>query len=335
MRYVGLLSALVTPFFFFGIAEATSATLAIPLRLGNEHEDVRALQKFLNMDPDTRVAQEGVGAPGQETPYFGPRTLDAVKRFQEKYKNEILFPLGLPSPTGFVGAATLKKIREIQMDLGKRASESGSSVGADLPSAQTFQKPATRPIPLTANMQIHMGVHPNSINLEYSLAAIKTLAQKEGRSEAEVAALEDAVRAEVATTTDFRKEFFKAWNLGAAPQSPFSGIKDRVLNLFAFFGVASRAYAQGNTPFGGELYYAFPCNCSGNWLLTIEPLPPTHVGLLTYRQGTQKYESYNIPNTQYLLGFYSEGGSCRVVSGKSCATIPSEGSITPTVGSSP
>jgi hypothetical protein len=34
-------------------------------------------------------------------------------KFQEKYSAEILFPLGLKSPTGFVGLSTRNKINHI------------------------------------------------------------------------------------------------------------------------------------------------------------------------------------------------------------------------------
>jgi peptidoglycan hydrolase-like protein with peptidoglycan-binding domain len=78
-----------------------------PLGLGMEGEDVRALQRFLNADPVTRIAQSGPGAPGQETNYFGPATLAAVRRFQEQYRDEILMPSGLMSGNGFFGQQSI------------------------------------------------------------------------------------------------------------------------------------------------------------------------------------------------------------------------------------
>jgi len=44
---------------------------------------------------------------------FGPCTEQAVIDFQEKYYQEVLSPAGLSSGTGFVGEATLKKLRNI------------------------------------------------------------------------------------------------------------------------------------------------------------------------------------------------------------------------------
>lgn len=45
----------------------------------------RDVQILLNRDPDTQVAEEGAGSPGNETDFLGPRTEDALKRFQCKH----------------------------------------------------------------------------------------------------------------------------------------------------------------------------------------------------------------------------------------------------------
>ncbi len=83
------------------------------LYLGMRDSDVRELQKVLNKDPQTRVAQSGHGSSGNETDYFGPATKDAVKRFQEKYESEVLDPVGMDSPNGFVGSYTRMKLNSI------------------------------------------------------------------------------------------------------------------------------------------------------------------------------------------------------------------------------
>lgn len=67
--------------------------------------EVKMLQQFLNNN-GFYVATSGSGAPGSETEYFGPRTYAALIKFQEKYRNEILTPLGLMHGTGFFGEAT-------------------------------------------------------------------------------------------------------------------------------------------------------------------------------------------------------------------------------------
>jgi len=83
------------------------------LKLGQTANEVRYLQIFLNSRPQARLAETGVGSPGQETNYFGPLTQAAVIRFQEKYASEILHPLNLQQGTGYVGEMTKTKINQL------------------------------------------------------------------------------------------------------------------------------------------------------------------------------------------------------------------------------
>ena len=77
-----------------------------PLFLGMRNEEVRKLQEILAQDPE--IYPEGL-----VTGYFGLLTHTAVVRFQEKYADEILEPIGLPAGTGFVGERTLTKLNEL------------------------------------------------------------------------------------------------------------------------------------------------------------------------------------------------------------------------------
>lgn len=81
-------------------------TLSVNLSEGMTSIDVQHLQQVLNIDPSTQVAASGSGSPGEESEYFGALTFAAVERFQEKYAQNILFPVGLKTPTGYVGLAT-------------------------------------------------------------------------------------------------------------------------------------------------------------------------------------------------------------------------------------
>jgi len=76
---------------------------------GSTGADVLELQKFLNTDPDTRVAATGAGSVGQETSFYGPATAAAVSKFQVKYRADILTPSNLVNPTGYFGPSSRAK----------------------------------------------------------------------------------------------------------------------------------------------------------------------------------------------------------------------------------
>ena len=88
-------------------------TFTRTLSVGMSGEDVLMLQRVLNSDSATRVAQVGPGSPGNETQFFGPMTRDAVSRFQTRHRSEILAPLGLLNPTGMVGPSTRAKLNQL------------------------------------------------------------------------------------------------------------------------------------------------------------------------------------------------------------------------------
>jgi uncharacterized protein (TIGR02145 family) len=83
------------------------------LSQGAVGNDVRYLQIVFNKDTATEVSSSGPGSPGSETNYFGPATLNAAKRFQQKYSDEVLKPVGLTAPTGFIGGMTRAKLNAI------------------------------------------------------------------------------------------------------------------------------------------------------------------------------------------------------------------------------
>jgi peptidoglycan hydrolase-like protein with peptidoglycan-binding domain len=83
------------------------------LQYRQSNSDIKRLQIFLNSDPETKLADSGVGSPGHETNYFGTLTYKAVIKFQEKYAKDVLEPWGFAKGTGYVGKTTLAKINEL------------------------------------------------------------------------------------------------------------------------------------------------------------------------------------------------------------------------------
>jgi ABC-type transport system substrate-binding protein len=76
------------------------------LQMGSNNAEVKKLQECLAQDKD-------IYPSGTISGKFGQETKDAVIRFQEKYKDEILTPNGLTAGTGKVAGATIKKLNEI------------------------------------------------------------------------------------------------------------------------------------------------------------------------------------------------------------------------------
>lgn len=337
-------------------AQTTSAVLRAPatlLRLGDDSSEVLALQKILNASPTTMVASSGYGAPGNETTFFGTKTFDAVKRFQTLYASEILYPQNLSTATGFVGPATLRKLQHIVAHITPAAVAASPTPPATTPVTPAVTTPAVSPapqlalpigtpapIPLTPTMQIPAGTNPNSINLEYALATIEALGKKQGISAEQLEATKAAIKNEALTSkTDFRKEFFNSKSLIATsttslniPPGYEGNLAVRILSRLGLLKVASAATA---IPFGGAVFFVFPCTCSpGNWALIIEPLPPTYPTLLSYTTGTQLYASYNLPFSLELLGLELPIlSTCFTVGYPMCWLVPTQGHITPVVGS--
>lgn len=76
------------------------------LKVGSQGKEVEELQRCLAKDPEIYPEPEITG-------YFGQKTKEAVIRFQEKYRQEILEPIGLKKGTGEVKEKTREKLNQI------------------------------------------------------------------------------------------------------------------------------------------------------------------------------------------------------------------------------
>jgi hypothetical protein len=112
-----LFSILLFGIFPFNVSGAQSSPEMFleNLRLGSVSRDVVRLQKFLNTH-GFQVATSGPGSIGFETVSYGTLTKNAVSRFQEKYKDQILKPQGLVQPTGRFFKATRDVANQIIKD---------------------------------------------------------------------------------------------------------------------------------------------------------------------------------------------------------------------------
>jgi hypothetical protein len=314
--------------FCYASPASASALFTTNLFLGSRGAQVILLQQILNRDPDTRIASTGPGSPGKETIYFGSLTKSAVIRFQEKYAETILYQNGLTKGTGIVGISTRAKLAL----LGDVSAP--MAVTYSTPSIATASLPP--PIPPTSTTTSQ---NPNLKNLDKFLSALDTVAAKQNVSSTNLAAIKEQIMKDVATTTDLRTTFLKMVpdksSLSIRNDSYVGKMLATIKQVFQKVFLPEHAYAATGVPFGGALLYPFYCTQSNTWLITITPLPPSYAAILTYIPGSQAFLSYNIPITNWLLGEYEPGaGVCIAGYCPYCVTIPSEGMITPMVGSS-
>ncbi|MBI2476072.1 MAG: hypothetical protein HYV67_02430 [Candidatus Taylorbacteria bacterium] len=307
---------------------AAAFTFNQNLRPGSAGAAVLELQRFLNQDSDTRVSEEGPGSPGNETSFFGRATWRAVVKFQEKYRSEILLPAGLYQGTGFVGPLTRKKITF----LSQTAEVVENSAVASPPASN---REASR----TGGGQVLATSSLDQVQFDQKafFQALDNVGAEQGYGRDQLTTIKDAAAKDIALQKP-EKRFVEEFQKSGVPIHGVQSYKggenfSAFLNTVLKFFIGEKAYAFG-TPFGGRVLFPFYCTCSGNWLVTITPTAPTYVVLLTYYMGTQMYMGYNLPFTLNVLGEYTSGSQCQIYIGYGCTSIPSEGQIGATTGSS-
>ncbi len=324
--------------FLFGatLNTAFAATFATTLRIGDTNPDVIALQKILNSSADTTVAVTGPGSPGHESYYFGSKTYGAVKRFQNKYRSEILLPVGLSKPTGAVGPATLKKLRSL-------------SPLQDVVSVPIPLPPPTPQPTIKTDTSTTTAASTQTSALEGYIGKIRELSKKQGMEPVTMALIEEKIRQEAATV-DMRKAFVEKEKKAHEQkiQAQTSSAMGRFLlktvaTIEDIFTIQKAQAVAVLVPFGGFVTYVNPiiCDCSGfvvtqMYVVLGGAAPPISNILLNYVNGSEAFLNYNLPEPGVAtLGFYVPAvQSCLTYIGTGCVIVPAVGQITPETGSS-
>ncbi|MFA5778009.1 MAG: peptidoglycan-binding domain-containing protein [Candidatus Paceibacterota bacterium] len=302
---------------FFGFSASAfspSCPITTTLRVGSTGEQVKCLQERIGTKVDGK---------------FGPMTKASVVFWQSGH--------GL-LPDGIVGPLTRTIINSITTVGDVYPAGCSSFYGYSVTTGKkcnTSSLTAPDPVEQTNN------TNPDLTNLDQFIGTVVLVAQEKGLNKNEVTIIADSLREEVASSRinyneEFKEMLVNEANASYVLQSSVT-IFDKVLaKALSFLGIVPRvAQAAVGEPFGGTLIFPFYCPVSGNWMITITPLPPTYVVLLSYTPGTQGFASYNIPYTKNLLGFYAGNGNCRYQVGPYTVTIPTQGTVGKMVGSSP
>ncbi|MEK7538700.1 MAG: peptidoglycan-binding domain-containing protein [Patescibacteria group bacterium] len=348
MKFRAMLLSILcaTPLFSFAVSLSKDLNNTIQqnresfsrnLREGMLGDDVREIQKILNRDAQTRLAEAGYGSLGNETDYFGPLMKAAIVRFQMKYANEVLAPVGMTQGSGYVGFYTRSKLNTFfSQAIGLENTRPTASFPVIAPNNRVV------PVLTLNSSTTTVPKNPNLENLDKFLSIIDANAVKQGLSPAAIEIIHKEITKSMATTTDMRAAFLKTIQ-GKSPtatqENSYAGkILAKIEKAFDKIFRPESAQAATGLPFGGALLGAgLVCNDATFWLIAVEPLPPSYPANLTYVPGTQGFASHNIPVTSWLLGEYVPGlGTCLlgVCPGPGCVPYQSNGLISTFVGSS-
>lgn len=317
---------------------AFAYTFATNLRMGDTNADVLALQQLLNKSLDTQVAVTGAGSIGQETTYFGAKTLDAVNRFQTKYRAEILTPSGLTAPTGFVGPATRAQLQKLSVMDTPAISE---------PTLTTTQPKTAAPALTTADVSKLTAVTlPDmSTRVELYIAEVKKGLKDQGESADTIAQVEAEIRKIALNADKYIEDFYKQeQEFYKKKQAEIGGpvmafFKNSLPSLSSFF-VGETAHAALGLPFGGYVATIMPvCTCvpavSQIFVFLANPNVAVTNMNLDYVLGTQAFNWHTLPLPGIAtLGLYEPTPTCFIGIPPKCVPLPSRGLITPIVGSS-
>ena len=329
---------------FTVFAASTDCTITAVLRVGSKGAEVQCLQESLNLSENFRLSVDGS---------FGPLTKIAVVTFQSGNKlspDGVVGPLTRAVLNGVVASGIYPVgctgITGYSTTTGAKCDGSSNISTVNPLTDNTSLVPPLATNDNNKNLEPPGGiivnnstVNPNLVNLDKFINTVAEVQRKKGANEQEIKKITDAI-SKIATTSgiDYNKKFQELLTNESKLSTNFkiqpslATIFDTILTRsLSFLGVIpSLAQAQAGMSFGGALL--FPFLCDENWMLTIQPLPPTYVVLLSYYSGTQGFAGYNMPFTSWLLGTYIPVGICTI---DEEVVISTEGTITPMTGSSP
>ena len=326
-----------TLLFYSNAVFSADCELVSLLKVGSKGSEVQCLQ-----------GKVGAAMDGS----FGPLTRAAVVAFQSSHG---LVPDGIVGPlsrsalnnitlSGSSGGVSAINPLEGCISTLEYSPKTGIKCDSLINPTPAGPSTSTTPPPGSTNSTTTntAKVSANLVNLDQFIAKVVEVNRKSGMSESDIERMVEVLKNEAINSNIDLNKTFKELLISESQLSldsdakPSSNFFDKIIaETLSFLGIKpSTAHATSGIPFGGALIYSFFCAYNGSWMLGIEPFPPSFAVLLTYYPGTQGFASYNIPFTTWLLGEYVTPGVC-MIPGTPVYSIPTEGTITPLVGSSP
>ncbi len=299
------------------------------LRVGSAGEQVKCLQ-----------AQVGAMADGR----FGPLTKAAVVSFQ--LKNGLV-------GDGIVGPMTRMALLRPQIASGNYPEGCTSAIGYSPLTGVRCNGDPEPSISESQESEIVVSTeknNPSLKDLETYLAAVKTGALRGGMPESKWPILEEKIRRQDAENPDSIQVFLNEQkeiqenNLSVIlkQNKALAFLKAPLSFLNKTFSI-KKVLASAGLSFGGKVTYINPeiCDCPPGiftQMYVASPImsPPLSNMLMDYRNGSQLFLDYNLPEPSvWILGLYTPGvPSCWTYVGEACVLIESYGLILPHVGSS-
>ena len=156
-------------------AEAQTFNFYRSLDIEDTGQDVLELQKILNQDPNTLLAISGPGSINNETTYFGNLTKNALIKFQNIYRDEILTPVGLYYGTGYFGPSTIAFIDNYYSNNSKLNEETIEVSGVDITYSNQDNKEETVKINIDEELTVDMETENNQIDKNLDLVSSNSL----------------------------------------------------------------------------------------------------------------------------------------------------------------